>query len=177
MPNPLANLAVYLARPTAKIALYWHSDILKQANLLKIYRPFLTWLIKRADLIIGATESHVCDSDLSDLFKSKYAIIPYVLNSHDFCEEKVDSTLLARLSGRFGSRKIIFAVGRLIYYKGFEYLIRSARYLDDDCLILIGGEGDQKERLQTIIDREALQDRVILLGKIRREELDRKSVV
>ena len=171
MPNPLANLAVFFARPHAKIALYWHSDILKQATLLKLYNPFLTWLIKRADLIIGATRSHVCDSDHSALFTSKCAVIPYVFNSREFCEDMIDPGLLAKLSGQFRGKKIIFSVGRLIYYKGFEYLIRSARHLDDDCLILIGGAGDQQERLRAIIDGEALRGRVVLLGRIKQEEL------
>src|SRR5690606_8079846 len=30
MPNPMAMLAVYLARPKAKIILHWHNDIVKQ---------------------------------------------------------------------------------------------------------------------------------------------------
>ncbi len=170
MPNPMANLAVLISRPTAKIALYWHSDIVRQKYLLKIYEPLLRWLINRADVVIGATESHLRDSDYADMFRSKGVVIPYCFNADDFCE-RVDTGLLKNLSDRYGSKRIVFSVGRLIYYKGFDYLIRSARHLSDEYVILIGGEGEQKAYLEAIIEKEGLQGKVILLGKIRDNEL------
>ena len=41
MPNPFSNLIINLFPPEkAKIALWWHSDIVKQKILLLFYKPF-----------------------------------------------------------------------------------------------------------------------------------------
>jgi len=64
------------------------------------------------------------------------------------------------------------AVGRLIYYKGFNYLIEAAKYLDSNCLILIVGSGPLQHQLHSKIQSLSLQDRVILSGKLDDDELE-----
>ncbi|MBQ5903121.1 MAG: glycosyltransferase, partial [Alistipes sp.] len=66
---------------------------------------------------------------------------------------------------------IIFSLGRLVEYKGFEHLIEAARYLGDEYVILIGGSGPLKETLQAEIDRLGLNERVKLLGFLRDQDL------
>nr|EID9259045.1 glycosyltransferase [Escherichia coli] len=71
----------------------------------------------------------------------------------------------------YKGKKIIFSLGRLVYYKGFEYLVESAKFLPDDYIILIGGNGEEKQKLLELIQRYKLEDKVKLLGFIRHEEL------
>jgi rhamnosyl/mannosyltransferase len=49
-------------------------------------------------------------------------------------------------------------------------LAESARYFDDDFVILIAGKGQEEERVQSIISRYKLEDKVKLLGFISEEE-------
>ncbi len=170
-PDPMANLAIFLTRPKYKIVLYWHSDIIRQKKMMVLYRPLLIWMIKRADLIIGSTESHIKDSDFYPYFKNKYAIIPYILDETKFNENNINKTLLKQLSKEYKSKKIIFSLGRLVYYKGFEFLIESAKYLNDDYMILIGGEGPLKDSFKKLIFDNSLNNKVILLGKIPHDDL------
>ncbi|HAX1768607.1 TPA: glycosyltransferase, partial [Escherichia coli] len=66
-------------------------------------------------------------------------------------QKTINQELFQALKKEFPFKKIVFSLGRLAYYKGFEYLIKSARYLNDDCVILIGGAGELKDDLQALI--------------------------
>ncbi len=68
-------------------------------------------------------------------------------------------------------KKIIFSLGRLVYYKGFEYLIDSAKYLSEDYIILIGGIGPLYKELDNKIKLLKLENKVKLLGRIEDNDL------
>ena len=70
----------------------------------------------------------------------------------------------AALREEYKGKKIIFSLGRLVSYKGYKYLIDSARHLDDSYVILIGGGGPLKTPLREQIENSGLQDKVKLLG-------------
>ena len=76
-----------------------------------------------------------------------------------------------RIRERYQGKKIIFSLGRLVAYKGYRYLVESAKYLDDDYIVLIGGTGPLKEELQREIEHLGLAGKVILLGRVSDEEL------
>ena len=54
-PDPMATLALILSGYKGRVIMHWHSDILKQKMLLKLYRPLQNWLLKRADLVVGTS--------------------------------------------------------------------------------------------------------------------------
>lgn len=62
-------------------------------------------------------------------------------------------------------------MGRLVAYKGFEYLIKAARQLGNDCVVLIGGKGVLQESLQALIEEQGVADKVKLIGFVSNEEL------
>lgn len=53
-----------------------------------------------------------------------------------------------------------------MYYKGFEYLIESAKYLNDNTIVLIVGAGPLYEDLINLIKKLALEEKVYLIGKV-----------
>lgn len=61
-PDPMACIALFMSGYKGKVVLHWHSDIIKQKRLLRIYSPLQNWLIRRADLIIGTTPVYVENS-------------------------------------------------------------------------------------------------------------------
>lgn len=62
-------------------------------------------------------------------------------------------------------RRIIGGVGRLEHVKGFDRLVEAARFLPDDVLVVLWGEGSERERLASRIDRLGLAHRVLLAGR------------
>ena len=165
-PDPMATLALFLSCYSGKVVLHWHSDIVKQKTLLYLYKPLQSWLIKRADVIVGTSPVYTKHSPFLKKVVHKVVCIPIGI------EEPIKNTELAtQLKSRYAGKKIVFSLGRLVDYKGFRYLIEAARFLNDDCVVLIGGGGPLKSSLQDMIDRYGLKNKVELLGFISDRDL------
>lgn len=160
-PDPMACLALFFSNYEGKVVLHWHSDILKQNLLLKLYAPLQTWLIKRADLIVGTTPVYVAESPFLKKYQEKTDFIPIGIEKINPEQEKVN-----QIKAAFPDKKLVFSLGRLVGYKGYAYLIKAAQYLSDDFLILIGGVGPLKGKLQELIRQLNVQDKVRLLGYV-----------
>lgn len=169
LPDPMANLALFLSNTKdKKIIIHWHSDIIKQKYLLKLYLPLQNWLLKRADKIVATSNKYIKESKYLYKYQDKCVSIPIGFDKSIFLE---NSKILSYPFPK--NKKIIFSLGRFAKNKGFEYLIQSAKYLDDDYIIAIGGGGNYKleKKFIALINKWNLQDKVILLGKIQRNNL------
>jgi glycosyltransferase involved in cell wall biosynthesis len=171
LPNPMAHLAIMLCQPKAKLVLHWHSDIINQKILELFYAPFLKRLIRKSSAVIGATPAHVYQSDYSHFFSNKSFVIPYIFNHHKLASIPVDYSAVRRIVEKYRNRKIIFSVGRHVYYKGFGDLVETGCHLPDDWVILIGGTGPDTKYLQSQIDTLNLQNKVVLVGRLSDAEL------
>jgi rhamnosyl/mannosyltransferase len=168
-PDPMANLALLMANPKKqKIVVHWHSDIIKQRRELAFYRPLLTWMLKKGDIIIGTSQKYINESEQLKSFRSKCMAIPLGIKRSDII---VDDEKSKEIKINNSGKKIIFSLGRFIYYKGFEYLIESAKYLPDNYIILLGGDGELKEKYERIIRENGLSQKIFLVGRIEQKEL------
>ncbi|MHC1791529.1 glycosyltransferase [Solidesulfovibrio sp.] len=165
-PNILAALALCLARPRARIVLHWHSDIIGKKSLLALARPLETWLCRRADLVIGPTAVHLAASDRAADFAGKGAVVPFCVDGTMAGPHKADPAGVAAIAARFGGRRIIFALGRLVAYKGFDRLVAAAALLPEEAVVVIGGSGPLAGVLGRRIEAAGLGGRVILAGRI-----------
>lgn len=165
-PDPMACLALFLSGYKGSVVLHWHSDILKQKMLLRLYTPLQNWLLRRAKVIVGTTPVYVKESPFLENIQRKVTSIPIGIDEMKPIPERV-----AQIKERYAGKKIIFSLGRLVEYKGYEYLIQAARRLTDDYVILIGGRGPLQEYLQALIDELGVADRVKLLGFIEDDDL------
>lgn len=171
-PNPMAALALRLAAPRAKVVLHWHSDVVRQKYFNRVYRPLLgDWLARRADAVVGATPAHVEASEYAKAFAGKAHVIPFCLDPAPFAPERVDQAALKRLRERFPGKKAVFALGRLISYKGFGVLLEAAGLLPEDWVVLVGGTGPLEGELKARIRSLGLAGRAELVGSIPQPEL------
>lgn len=168
LPDPMANLALWLARPKAKIVLHWHSDIIQQKAALAAYEPLQRWLLERADAIVATSQPYAQASPWLARYAAKVRAIPIGIQDQG---ARVDAREVAALRERFGNRRIVFALGRMVYYKGFDHLIDAARATPDDAVIVIGGSGPLLERLRANVAAQGLTDKVFLPGRISGEEI------
>ena len=165
-PDPMACLALFLSGYKGKVVLHWHSDIIKQKTLLQFYRPLQRWLINRADVIIGTSPVYLKASPWLKDQQEKCVCLPIGI-----VPMETDLAGAAMVRERYKGKKIIFSLGRLVPYKGYKYLIDSAKYLDDSYVILIGGGGPLKSELLAQIEEHGLQDKVKLLGFVKDEDI------
>jgi glycosyltransferase involved in cell wall biosynthesis len=168
MPNPLAALALWCTRPRACIVVHWHSDVISQRLALKLYEPLQSWLLARADAVIATSIPYAQSSRPLQRWKDKLAVVPLGIGDNRL---RTDSARVAVLREAWRGRRIIFALGRMSRYKGFDVLIEAASRLPDDSVVLIGGSGPCLQRHRADVARRGLGGKVHFLGRIPDDEL------
>ena len=168
MPDPMAAAAIWAARPSARLVVHWHSDIVRQRRGLVLYKPLQDWLLARADAVIATSDAYAKASGALEPWLGKVSVVPIGLSDRRF-PQPAQVALVARLRGRW--RHLVFALGRMTYYKGFEVLVEAARWLPEDCGVIIGGQGERLEALRRQASQAGLQDRVLFPGHIPDDDL------
>jgi rhamnosyl/mannosyltransferase len=168
MPDPMAAAAVWAARPQAKVVVHWHSDVIRQRLALRLYEPLQRWLLQRADAVIATSQPYAESSAALQPWRDKVVVVPIGISDNRGAEISDKALALRR---RFGDRRIVFSLGRMTYYKGFEVLIDAAATLPDDCVVLIGGDGELLDAYRARVRELGLLHKVHLLGHIKDHHL------
>jgi len=177
MPNPFTNawLAIisYFKKLPPMIVMY-HSDILKKhpftRALKKVYTSplFQGKLLRKAEVIFATSPNYVKLSDILYKYTYKVRIVP---NGIDLSEFKPGSSTqkFREKHGLTKKDKVILFTGRLIPYKGVQYLIKALPKVIKkvpEVKLLIVGEGPEKENWRRLAEEEGVSDRVIWAGKL-----------
>jgi glycosyltransferase involved in cell wall biosynthesis len=168
LPDPMANLALYVARPKAKLVLHWHNDVVRQRLLLKFYEPLQEWMLRRADAIIATSPNYIKGSDPLTRYEAKCRVVP---NGVDRARLPAAPAKVGEIKRRFAGKRIVLGVGRLTGYKGFEYLVEAAKFLSDRYVVLIAGTGPTRRALSRQVTEAALGEKVFLLGRVPDDDL------
>lgn len=172
LPNPMANLALLMTRPTCRVVVHWHSDIVKQRHLLKLYAPLQEWLLRRADAIVATTEAYAQSSPWLRPYAAKTCFVPSCIRDPRSTVDMAEASRRAdAIRAEHRHKRIVFALGRMIYYKGFDVLVRAARQLGDDTVVLLGGTGELQASWMNLARELGVADRVKFLGRVSDEEL------
>ncbi len=171
-PDPMSHLAWECIPRGPKLVISWHSDVIRQQRLMRLYRPFLERVVNEADAIVAATPAHISSSAQLGLVRdrSKLRIVPYGLDFSPFRRSPELDAQAQAIRARLGARHVLFSLGRHVYYKGFRYLIQAMRRIPDAVLVL-GGAGPLLDEHQRLVRELALGDRVIFPGRIREASL------
>lgn len=175
MPFPLADLACLLSGYKGKVVLWWHSDVVRQKKMMYFYRPIMERLLKRADVIMVATEGHIEGSSYLGPYRSKCRVIPFgvergVLDSADkylsgFEKKQCNSAEVYAEGDNTGDEVKFLFIGRLVYYKGCEVLLHALKDVDRAFLTVIG-DGALKGELEQLTSELGIAERVRFLGSV-----------
>ncbi len=171
LPYPLADVSHLLARPHGRVVAWWHSEIVKPKQLSRLYRPLLKRFLHRTDRIIVAAPQLVDKSPFLSQFREKCRVIPIGIDTERFRMTAQIEEKIRQIRERCGSEIVLF-VGRLIYYKGVDFLIQAmADGARRNTTLLVVGEGPLRPGLEAAVREKGLQDRVLFLGKVPDDEL------
>lgn len=145
MPFPLADVALLLSEYKGKVVISWHSDVVKQKKLMFFYKPIMMKLLKRADLIITATQGHIDSSPYISKFREKCQVIPYGINIREYLSIDKKPVLTDMLIDKSAVK--VFFTGRLVYYKGVDVLLRAFHNVHN-CELFIAGTGSLETSLK-----------------------------
>jgi len=164
-PNPMSVLSYLASRAPAshRLVITYHSDVVRQRRLLKLFRPFMHKVLQRADAIICTSKNYLASSEELQPFRAKCHSIPLGIDLSRFSDIERHEVEAARVRERFPGLRII-GVGRLIYYKGFEHAIRAMRKVDGHLLIV--GDGPLRRSLAALASECGVAERVHLLGNL-----------
>ena len=161
-PYPWGELSFLRAKPDVPSVVIYHSDIVRQKRMLAAYNPFLERFLDSVDLIMASSPNMVEHSPYLAARADKCRVVNFGLHV-----ERVAGTAetLARaeaLRAPHAGRKIVLFVGRLIYYKGADVLVRAMADVDADLVMI--GRGPLESELREIAVAAGMAGRITWLG-------------
>lgn len=142
-PWPFMDLVHFAARLDKPTVVSYHSDIVKQKHLLRLYQPLMQRFLKDVDCIVSASPNYAASSPVLQRYKDKVSVIPYGLDETGYPKPSADKLALWR--GRLGPRFFLF-VGALRYYKGLTFLLQALQ--GRDMPVAIMGRGPLEAELR-----------------------------
>lgn len=161
-PNPFGEAAYLAAGAPGKLVVTYHSDVVRQKTLLRVYGPIIRRLLKRADAIMVSSPNMIKTSPWLQPVRDKCAVVPFGINAAPFQLTPEIAAKAAGMRERYGSPLVLF-LGRLIYYKGVKYLIEAMKMVDAQLLIV--GTGVLRADLEEQARGLGIADRVHFAGE------------
>ncbi|WP_420963440.1 glycosyltransferase [Brucella sp. IR073] len=153
-PWPMADLLHLTNRRIPSVVTY-HSDVVKQRFLKRLYAPLQTCFLGTVDRIIATSPHYAASSPILRRHADKTSVISIGIGD----EQTPRSQTVAKWRARLGDKFFLF-VGALRYYKGLPFLIDAARATG--LPVVIAGDGPCKP--------DDAPDNVTFLGQVSEED-------
>jgi rhamnosyl/mannosyltransferase len=152
-PWPYMDLVHFMVRPDKPTVVTYHSDIVKQKHLLRLYQPLMRRFLNDVDAVVASSPNYVQTSPVLQSLKRPVDVIPFGLDDSSYPKAPVSVTekWQALLHGRF-----FLFIGFLRYYKGLSYLLDAITGLDYPLVII--GEGPCEQELKAQAERLKLKN-------------------
>ncbi|MFC5511519.1 glycosyltransferase family 4 protein [Massilia jejuensis] len=159
-PWPFMDLAHFIARVKKPTVVTYHSDIVRQKKLLRLYQPLKQRFLRSVDAIVATSPNYMESSPVLGRYRDKTRIITYGLDQGTYPQP--DPALLAHWRERIGPKFFLF-VGVLRYYKGLHVLLEAVA--DTDYPVVIVGAGPEEAALKIQAMRLGLKN-VVFVGAV-----------
>lgn len=173
-PYPWGETAFQMADPRradgarVPMVITYHSDIVRQKALGTLYGPLVRRLMDRADLVIATSPNMVEHSEVLSRVAHKCRVVPFGLDPELYADRPATLARAAELRAGH-TRPIVLFVGRLIYYKGADVLLRAMANVDADLVMI--GNGALEGELRQIAVAAGIADRVSFLPPVSEDDL------
>lgn len=165
-PWPFMDLVHFATRHGKPTVVTYHSDIVKQKALLKIYRPLKNYFLNSVDRIVATSPNYLATSSVLNRYRDKVVEITYGLDKSTYPTPAPE--LLANWRLRLGGvQRFFLFVGMLRYYKGLHILLDAAQ--GTDYPVVIVGAGPVEAELKAHAARLGLRN-IHFLGAVSDED-------
>lgn len=177
LPDPFNSIfACIAARVKNKpLVVTYHADIIKDRwyhlPFRLVYSFFLRRVLKQARVIIATSRDYAEYSSALEGFRDKICVVPNYVDAHRFTPDTDGTVIKERHS--IEDKKVILFVGRLVPYKGVEYLIKAfngiKKHVSDTALLIVGDDLLRND-LEKLASSLNLED-VLFTGKVSNNDL------
>ena len=137
-----------------------------QKFLTRIRQMAYFWSMKRSDAV--KVDSNYIKKEVEDeIGKRNIIVLPIGINTTIF-----QNTDIKAIKDKYhlNDKFVMIYVGRLAASKRVDFLIKAMPYLDETVLLVVG-DGDEKNKLKNLSHSLNLKDKVIFIGSISDETL------
>ncbi|PPD51127.1 MAG: glycosyl transferase family 1 [Methylobacter sp.] len=159
-PWPFMDMVHFVTRIKKPTLVTYHSDIIRQEHLLKLYRPLKRKFLASMDRIVATSPNYLATSDVLRIFSNKVSVIPIGLDKSTYPLPMPDR--LKYWSEKFGPKFFLF-VGVIRYYKGLHILVEAAQ--ETNYPIVIVGAGPIEQELKAQAEKLGLKN-IHFLGRL-----------
>ncbi len=162
-PWPLMDVLYEMSKQKLPYIVTYHSDIIKQKKLLKLYKPLMLRFLNRAAAVVATSENYLKTSSVLSEVRAPKKVIPLGINppnSEALAEEEIGSVVQGILNA---NEQFFVFVGVLRYYKGLKFLIEAASSVASK--IVIAGDGPERSALNELAKRKGVNN-VTFIGRI-----------
>ncbi|WP_149087109.1 glycosyltransferase family 4 protein [Pseudomonas prosekii] len=135
-PWPFMDVVHFASGTRKPSVVTYHSDIIRQKTLLKLYRPLMNRFLASADRIVAASPNYLHTSDVLQKFQDKTRVITYGLDKSGYPQP--DTARMAEWRQKLGDKFFLF-VGVMRYYKGLHILLEALQGVDYPVVIVGAG--------------------------------------
>lgn len=167
-PYPWGELEWLRAKAGVPTVLTYHSDIVRQRLMLKGYAPFLKRVLDRVDLIIATSPDMIDHSDFLAPRAEKCRVVPFGIDVDAFASTPAVEARAAKIRSAH-KRPIVLFVGRLVYYKGVDVLVRAMKDVNADLIMM--GSGPLESQLMATAVGLGVNGRITIVPPSPLEEL------
>ena len=165
-PYPPGELLQHLLGKSRATVLTYHSDVVRQVRLAKLYRPLMRRVLRSVDRILVSSPAALTWEALRE-HRVRCVVVPLGIPLERFAH--VDPQAVAQLRSAAGAPPVLLFVGVFRYYKGLSYLLEAMQWVPAT-LWLVGG-GPLEDDLRAQADRLGLADRVRFVGRVSDKDL------
>lgn len=159
-PWPFMDLVHLVTKVRKPAVVTYHSDIVRQKQLLKLYKPLKHKFLASVDRIVATSPNYAITSEVLARYREKISVIPIGLDKTSYPAPSRE--LVEQWRKRVGSRFFLF-VGMIRYYKGLHILLDAVR--DTPFPVVIVGTGPVEDELKAQARRLGLNN-VYFLGTL-----------
>lgn len=164
LPCPLATIGHLTYRPESKVTVAtWYHEMQRYPVVNAAQLVMLKLLFKDIDAIIVPSPAMIDNVPILAEFRDKCRMIPLGIDESLFDPSTLSESRIETLRQEYGTPLILF-VGRLVYYKGCDILIRAMKKLDAKLVIV--GEGPLEAELKHLADSLGIAGKIHFSGRI-----------
>ena len=160
-PNMLAAIAALMLPRRVRVVIHWHADVENKGSLGGLVRPLETAMVRRADAVVATSQAYANASATLRKFKEAVSVIPIGIAD------------LPPASHVPTSQPYVLFVGRLVAYKGLNFMLEAASLIGDEVEFRIVGEGPLRHELELQSTYLGISHKVRFMGRVQQEELQK----